>query len=137
LSIAGTTIGTVTDVNGKYKLKPYLITMHGQKPYLLVYRLFVKQEVAIAGKTEINVSLKPDNKRLNEVVVVGYGTQKKINLTGAVSTISSKSIENKPVLNTYQALQGESPNLIIQQSSLRPGQRCYVVNIRGVGTLGR
>ncbi|MCQ6957794.1 SusC/RagA family TonB-linked outer membrane protein [Mucilaginibacter aquariorum] len=133
VSITGTTIGTVTDVNGRYKLN--VPDAYAGKSLTFSFIGFVKQEIAIAGKSEINVSLKPDNTSLNEVVVVGYGTQKKINLTGAVSTISAKSIENKPVLNTFQALQGESPNLIIQQSTLDPGSD-VIVNIRGVGTLG-
>ncbi|RYU90524.1 TonB-dependent receptor [Mucilaginibacter terrigena] len=133
VSIAGTTIGTVTDVNGRYKLN--VPDSYANAKLTFSFIGFVKQDVAIAGKTEINVSLKADNTNLNEVVVVGYGTQKRINLTGAVGTISSKNIENKPVLNTYQALQGESPNLIIQQSTLDPGSD-VTVNIRGVGTLG-
>jgi TonB-linked SusC/RagA family outer membrane protein len=133
VSITGTTIGTVTDVNGRYKLN--VPDAYAGRSLTFSFIGFVKQEVAIAGKSEINVSLKADNTSLNEVVVVGYGTQKKINLTGAVSTISAKSIENKPVLNTFQALQGESPNLIIQQSTLDPGSD-VTVNIRGVGTLG-
>jgi TonB-linked SusC/RagA family outer membrane protein len=133
VSIAGTTIGTVTDVNGRYKLS--IPNAYADKKLTFSFIGFVKQDVAIAGKTEVNIILMQNNTALNEVVVVGYGTQKKINLTGAVGTISSKDIENKPVLNTYQALQGESPNLIIQQSTLDPGSD-VIVNIRGVGTLG-
>ncbi|WPU91677.1 TonB-dependent receptor [Mucilaginibacter sabulilitoris] len=133
VSISGTAVSTVTDVGGRYKLT--VPDAYAGRNLTFSFIGFVKQEVAIAGKSEINISLKPENTSLNEVIVVGYGTQKKINLTGAVGTISSKSIENKPVLNTYQALQGESPNLIIQQSTLDPGSD-VTVNIRGVGTLG-
>ncbi|MGY4535799.1 TonB-linked SusC/RagA family outer membrane protein [Mucilaginibacter sp. UYNi724] len=133
VGVSGTTIGTVTDVNGRYSLS--IPDTDAGKSLTFSFIGFAKQEVAIAGKTEINVSLKANNTSLNEVVVVGYGTQKRINVTGAVSTISSKNIENKPVLNTYQALQGESPNLIIQQTNLNPGSD-VTVNIRGVGTLG-
>lgn len=133
VGVSGTTIGTVTDVNGRYSLS--IPDTDAGKSLTFSFIGFTKQEVAIAGKTEINVSLKANNTSLNEVVVVGYGTQKRINVTGAVSTISSKNIENKPVLNTYQALQGESPNLIIQQTNLNPGSD-VTVNIRGVGTLG-
>ncbi|RYY27747.1 MAG: SusC/RagA family TonB-linked outer membrane protein, partial [Sphingobacteriaceae bacterium] len=99
---------------------------------------FVKQTIAINGQTVINVNLKIDaTKTLNEVevVAVGYGTQTRSTINGAVSSVGSKDIENKPVTNTFQALQGESPNLIIQQSSLDPGSN-VTVNIRGVGTLG-
>jgi TonB-linked SusC/RagA family outer membrane protein len=133
VSIAGTTIGTVTDVNGRYRLN--IPEAYASRSLTFKFIGFLTQDVAIKGKSEINVSLKTNNTGLNEVVVVGYGTQKRINVTGAVSTISSKNIENKPVLNTFQALQGESPNLIIQQSNLTPGSD-VTVNIRGVGTLG-
>lgn len=133
VSIAGTTIGTVTDVNGRYKLN--VPDAYAGRNLSFSFIGYSRQDIAIAGKTEINVSLKVNNSPLNEVVVVGYGTQKRINLTGAVSTISSKNIENKPVLNTYQALQGESPNLIIQQTNLNPGSD-VTVNIRGLNSLG-
>jgi TonB-linked SusC/RagA family outer membrane protein len=133
VSIAGTTTGTITDVDGRYKLN--IPEAYASRRLTFSFIGFVKQEVVIAGRTEINVALKEESTGLNEVVVVGYGTQKRINVTGAVGTISSKSIENKPVLNTYQALQGESPNLIIQQNNLNPGSD-VTVNIRGTGTLG-
>ncbi|MES2268419.1 MAG: TonB-dependent receptor [Bacteroidota bacterium] len=133
VSIAGTTIGTVTDVNGRYRLN--IPDAYAGRSLTFSFIGYMKQDVAIAGKTEINVSLKVNNSTLNEVVVVGYGTQKRVNVTGAVGTISSKNIESKPVLNTYQALQGESPNLIIQQTNLNPGSD-VLVNIRGVGTFG-
>ena len=133
VSIAGTKIGTVTDVNGNYKLN--VPDANAGSRLSFSYIGYVSQEVAIAGKTQINVSLLPDNQNLNEVVVVGYGTQSRVSLTGAVSQISSENIENKPVLNTLQALQGEAPNLVIQQSQLNPGSNVSI-NIRGVGTLG-
>jgi TonB-linked SusC/RagA family outer membrane protein len=133
VSIAGTTVGTVTDVNGNYKLT--VPDAYAGRNLTFSFIGYTSQEVAIAGKTQINVSLAPSSKNLSEVVVVGYGTQSKVTLTGAVSQVSSKSIENKPVLNTLQALQGEAPNLIIQQSSLNPGSN-VTINIRGVGTLG-
>ncbi|OJW16311.1 TonB-dependent receptor [Mucilaginibacter sp. 44-25] len=133
VSIAGTTIGTTTDVNGRYRLN--IPDAYAGRSLTYSFVGYTAQTNTIDGRNEINVSLKPNNTSLNEVVVVGYGTQKRINVTGAVGTISSKNIENKPVLNTFQALQGESPNLIIQQTNLNPGSD-VTVNIRGVGTLG-
>jgi TonB-linked SusC/RagA family outer membrane protein len=133
ISIAGTTVGTVTDVNGNYKLT--VPDAYAGRNLTFSFVGYTSQEVAIAGKTQINVGMLPANKSLTEVVVVGYGTQSKVSLTGAVNQVSAKSIENKPVLNTLQALQGEAPNLIIQQSSLNPGSN-VTINIRGVGTLG-
>ncbi|MCR8556263.1 TonB-dependent receptor [Mucilaginibacter sp. BJC16-A38] len=133
VTVTGTANGVVTDVKGNYTLN--VADADAGKTLTFSFLGYDKQEVAINGKAVINVSLKPGTSKLNEVVVVGYGTQKRLSVTGAVSTISSKDIENKPVLNTYQALQGESPGLIIQQSTLDPGSN-VLVNIRGVGTLG-
>ena len=96
---------------------------------------FITQRISVAGNTVVNVKLKERNTSLNEVVVVGYGTQTRANINGAISTVGAKDIGDKPVLNTFQALQGESPNLIIQQNTLDPGAN-VVVNIRGVGTTG-
>jgi TonB-linked SusC/RagA family outer membrane protein len=134
VQIKGSSVGAVTDANGLYTLSVPDNLATGSLMYS--YLGYVSQEVAIVGRSTINIQLKADaNNSLNEVVVVGYGVQKKVSVTGAINTIDAKSIENKPVLNVYQALQGESPNLIIQQSSLNPGSN-VTVNIRGVGTLG-
>lgn len=133
VNITGTKIGTVTDTNGNYKLT--VPDGSAGKSLTFTYVGYTTQEVPIAGKTDISVSLVPVSNDLSEVVVVGYGTQSRVSVTGAVSQISAKNIENKPVLNTLQALQGEAPNLIIQQSQLNPGSNVNI-NIRGVGTLG-
>jgi len=132
VNITGTKIGTVTDSNGNYRLSiPDGTT---GKSLTFSYIGYKSQDIPVGGKTEINVSLVPNSNDLTEVVVVGYGTQSRVSLTGAVSQVSSKNIENKPVLNTLQALQGEAPNLTIQQSQLNPGSNVSI-NIRGVGTL--
>lgn len=133
IGIVGTALGTVTDGNGNYKLT--VPEAYANKSLSFSYLGFAKQEVPIGGNTTINVKLKADAKALNEVVVVGYGTQTKVSLTGAVNQVSAKDIGDKPVLNTLQALQGESPNLIIQQTTMDPGSGVNL-NIRGLGTLG-
>lgn len=133
ISISGTSIGTVTDNNGAYRLS--IPDAYSGRSLNFSYIGYIRQVIAIAGKTEINVNLLPESRELSDVVIVGYGTQKRVSLTGAVSQISARNIENKPVLNTIQALQGEAPNLIIQQSQLNPGSNVSI-NIRGVGTLG-
>ncbi|RZM21908.1 MAG: SusC/RagA family TonB-linked outer membrane protein, partial [Pedobacter sp.] len=134
VQIKGTNIGAVTDGNGLYSLS--VPDELASKNLTFSYLGYVSQDISIAGKKTINVQLKAggDN-ALEDVVVIGYGTQKRVSITGSVSTIDAKNIENKPVLNAYQALQGEAPNLIIQQSNLNPGSD-VTVNIRGVGTLG-
>ena len=132
VTVVSTTIGTVTDLNGNYKL-----TLPDNASGSLAFSFigFIKQQVVIGSQTTINISLKPDvATALNEVVVVGYGTQKRATINGAVSVVGAKDIGDKPVLNPLQALQGESPNLIIQQSTLDPGSNVSI-NIRGVATL--
>ncbi len=86
-------------------------------------------------KQDYTIHLKQQNENLGEVVVVGYGTQRKVSITGAVDKIGTDAIEGKPVVNMSQALQGVSPNLIIQQTNFEPGQGLSI-NIRGLGTLG-
>ncbi len=80
--------------------------------------------------------LEEDLSSLDEVVVVGYGTQKKVNLTGAVSTISSAEIVNQPVGQTSMALKGISPGVTVTQRSGQPGSDGGSIRIRGIGTLG-
>lgn len=134
ISLVGTTLGTVTDSIGNFKLNVPDNSINRSLEFSFLG--YIKQRIVIGDKRIININLKPDNsKTLTDVVVVGYGTQTKISLTGAVNQVTSKDIENKPVLNTLQALQGESPNLIIQQTQLDPGSGVNI-NIRGLGTLG-
>ena len=133
VSLVGTTTGTVTDINGNYKLSVPDNATTGSLAFSFVG--FIKQTVEIANQRIINISLKADAAvALNEVVVVGYGTQKRATINGAISVVGAKDIGDKPVLNPLQALQGESPNLIIQQSTLDPGSNVSI-NIRGVATL--
>jgi TonB-linked SusC/RagA family outer membrane protein len=127
----GSGTGTVTDVNGTYSLDV------PSNDGILVFSFigFTTREVPISGLTTVNVQLMPERTSLNEVVVVGYGTQKRVNVIGAVDQITSAAIEGKPAVNLTQALQGTSPNLIIQQTSNEPGAG-QTINIRGVSTFG-
>lgn len=127
-------VGTTTDASGNYSIN--IPGDAASKKLVFSFTGFITQEVMVGTNRTINISLKNDNNNsLQDVVVVGYGTQKKVSLTGAVNQIESKDIENKPVTNVLQALQGESPNLIIQQPSLDPGSGVNL-NIRGIGTTG-
>jgi TonB-linked SusC/RagA family outer membrane protein len=121
----------ITDVNGRYTI---LVTNDNA---VLVFSFvgYGTREVPVSTGAIINVKLQGNNTALNEVVVVGYGTQNRSTINGAINTVGAKDIGDKPVLNTFQALQGESPNLIIQQSTLDPGSN-VTVNIRGIGTTG-
>ncbi|WP_221412293.1 SusC/RagA family TonB-linked outer membrane protein [Dysgonomonas sp. 511] len=125
----GTTNGTITDIDGSFTLNV------SPKAILVIsYVGSESQEVPVSEKKNLQITLIEKNRELDEVVVVGYGTQKKVNLTGAVSSVDMKELESKPVLNVVEALQGTTPGLTIQQSNSQPGSRPSI-NIRGVNTL--
>ncbi|MDR0558710.1 MAG: TonB-dependent receptor [Prevotellaceae bacterium] len=124
--IKGTNVGMSTDVNGDYA-----INSTGEDNVLIFSLIgYVTQEIAVGSRTTINVSLEEETTELEEVVVVGYGTQKKAHLSGAVSTISSKQMENRPVTNANIALQGLAPNVNIRMTNGNPTQTPEI-NVRG------
>ncbi|MGY4538209.1 TonB-linked SusC/RagA family outer membrane protein [Mucilaginibacter sp. UYNi724] len=132
VKLKGTTLGTVTDVNGNFVLD----LPNADGTLVLSFIGFTSKEVPLNGQTSVgNIQLVASQSSLNEVVVVGYGTQKRVNVIGAVDQIGTKDIEGKPAVNLTQALQGTSPNLIIQQTSSEPGAQ-QLINIRGVSTFG-
>ncbi|MBT1698510.1 TonB-dependent receptor [Fulvivirgaceae bacterium PWU4] len=128
--VDGTSIGTTTDASGQYTLSV------GSPNAVLVFSFigYTTQRVAVDNKTVVNVTLLPDIQTLNEVVVVGYGTQKKVNLTAAVSTVSSEEIVSRQAPNTVSLLQGRTPGLQIVQNSGLPGAEDNQIRIRGQGT---
>ena len=107
--IKGTTVGAISDANGKYTIEV------PSDAEVLSYSFvgMISQEILIGDQTVIDLAMASDFLGLEEVVVVGYGTQKKVNLTGAVSVANSEVLENRPVANVQQALQGVVPNLFI------------------------
>lgn len=133
--VKGTTVGVVTTADGTYQLKA------PDNAKVLVFKFIgmQEQEVEINQRTVIDIVMSSSVKSLDEAVVVGYGTQKKANLTGAVSTVASKALESRPVSNTAQALQGIAPGLNISQSGALGGsmENRPSINIRGVGTIGQ
>ena len=129
--VKGTSNGTITDINGSFSLP-------GVKKGDIIQISFIgyqKVEVVWNNKP-LNVTLKEDAQALEEVVVVGYGTQKKVNVTGAVSMVGSEVIESRPVANVTQALQGAIPGLNLTTSvnggDLNSGMS---INIRGTGSI--
>ncbi|MGV3502602.1 MAG: TonB-dependent receptor [Adhaeribacter sp.] len=132
IQLKGTTTGTITNEQGAYSL-----AVPEEKAILVFsYIGFVSQEVPVNGQGQVNVVLKEDLAKLEEVVVVGYGTQKKINLTGAVDVVSGEQLANRPAPNVALLLQGTAPNMNISLNSFggEPGatQR---MQLRGVGSL--
>ncbi|WP_149206784.1 SusC/RagA family TonB-linked outer membrane protein [Flavobacterium johnsoniae] len=126
----GTKNGTSTDFEGSFK-----INVTSNKAVLIIsYLGFQTQEVSVAGKTKVNVSLAEQSNSLNEVVVVGYGSVKKTDLTGSVSTISAATITERNTTSALEAIQGSTPGVQISSSSGRSGDGFKVV-IRGNNSL--
>jgi TonB-linked SusC/RagA family outer membrane protein len=130
--IEGTTRGAVTDHNGHYSIR----LPDGNQLLNFSYVGYMLQRIEVNNRTEINILLTPDIQHLQEVVTIGYGIQKKVNLSGAVDVITSAEINNRPVNNTVQALQGLAPNLNISvgHDGGELGGRMNL-NIRGIGSI--
>jgi len=126
----GTTNGTVTDVDGKYSLN---VAEDGVLVFSFVG--YLTQEITVNGRSQIDIILSPDIATLQEVVVVGYGTQKKANLTGSVSSVGEKEIANRPITSAATALQGTVSGVYVNQNSGQAGRDNVQINIRGIGTL--
>ncbi len=131
--VGDATRGTVTDIDGNYTLTNVPANASLQFSYV-----GLKTEiVAVNGRSTINLVMKSDTELLDEVVVVGFGTQKKVNVTGAVSSIDSKALESRPVQNVSQALQGVIPGLNFSQTNSGGTLNSQMsINVRGAGTIG-
>jgi len=131
IRIEGTIVGAITGADGKYSIET------NKSDAVLVFSFvgYVPQKINIQGNNEINVSLYPDLLGLGEVVVVGYGTQKKVNLTGAVSSISIDEMESRPIVQTSSALQGLAPGVVVTQNLGSPGNDASTIRIRGLGSI--
>lgn len=124
----GTSNGTVSDIDGNFT-----ISTNKSNTLVISYLGYTSQEVNATSGKPLQILLKENTELLDEVIVVGYGTQKKVNLTGSVSSVSAKELANKPVTSTAQALAGLAPGLSVLQNSGRPGAGASV-KIRGTGT---
>lgn len=124
----GTGNGTVTDVNGTFSLEVAI-----NATLQISYIGYNEQEVKVTGKDQISVTLREDMQALDEVVVVGYGTQRKGNMTGAISNIKSGELTVSPIASTSNALAGRLPGLVAVQSSGQPGADAAALKIRGFG----
>lgn len=129
--IKGKTTGTVSDQSGNFS-----ISVDDNSVLVVSYIGSASKEVRAKGLTSINVQLEAEDKTLNDVVVVGYGTQKKVNVIGSVVTVSSKDITAAPVSSISNAISGRMPGAIIQQSNGEPGKDAATIVIRGTATLG-
>lgn len=128
--IKGTTTGTITDTNGNFSLSNIPESATIQFSFIGMRT----QEVAVNGKTTVTVQLEEESIGIEEVVAVGYGVQKKVNLTGSISSVSTKELESRPITQASQALAGLASGVSVSQGSGRPGADGATIRIRGIGT---
>jgi TonB-linked SusC/RagA family outer membrane protein len=124
-------IGTVTDIDGKFSIK----AKEGDV-LVITYVGFQPKEITVGRSATVSVILEESSIEMGEVVVVGYGTQKKVNLTGAISTIGSETLEKRPVISASSALQGIAPGVTVTTQSGAPGADGGQIKIRGISSFG-
>lgn len=132
VSVKGSGIASVTNDLGYYEINV------PDKNAILIFSSvgYAALEIPVNDQTSINISMEETTRSLDQVVVVGYGTQKKANLTGAVDAVNGKTLESRPVTSVSSALQGLVPGLTIRSTNPRPGLTGGTIRIRGIGTLG-
>src|SRR5690606_25404907 len=132
--VKNTMRGTTTDVDGSFMLE----INSGNEVLLFSFIGYLPEEIAVGNRQELSVSLQPDleSQAINEVVVVGFGTQKKISVTGAISNVSVQDMERTSTPSLSNAIAGRLPGIITRQSSGEPGADAANVFIRGLGTFG-
>lgn len=126
--LKGTSTGTISDMNGEF-------TIQAPRNGILqiTYIGYEDKEVRIDGKTSLKITIEEDTKTLDEIVVVGYGTQKRGNLTGSIASIKGDEIKKTPHTSLAQSLQGKVSGLQIRQQAGEPGEFSNMINIRGFG----
>lgn len=130
VAVKGTTTGSMTDVNGKFTIKAKATDI-----IVFTYLGFQSQEIPVGENTAINLVMREATLQLDDVVVVGYGTQKKISVTGAVTNAEVKQLQSVPAASLSNALGGQIPGIITRQSSGEPGFDGAALYIRGMATL--
>lgn len=125
----GTTNGIITDLDGKFSLE-----VEEDAVLQISYIGYANQEIPVADKTIFNISMSEDTQLLEEVIVVGYGVQKKANLTGSVANVNSELLEDRPITSASSALQGLLPGVTVYQNEGQPGNDGGTIRVRGVGT---
>ena len=127
--VKGTTNGTVTDVEGRFSLE-----IPENAVLLVSYIGYVEREMQVGDESALSITLQEDTQALEEVVVVGYGTQKKINLTGAVAVVKGEEMTKRPVTNATSMLQAQIPGLRVVNGSGQSGNNKVNLRVRGQGT---
>ncbi|WP_225444112.1 SusC/RagA family TonB-linked outer membrane protein [Echinicola arenosa] len=130
VSIKGTSRGTATDIDGKFTID----VPDNDAVLVISFVGYKDQEIVVGNRTTLSVTLEEDLQGLDEVVVVGYGTQKKVNVTGAVADVDGEVLAKRPVTNAASMLQGRMPGVRVVQNSGQPGDEGLGIQIRGQGT---
>ena len=128
--VKGTTIGTTADGDGKFSLT----LPSGGNVLVVSFIGYASQEIAVEGQSTLNIVLQPDPATLSEVVVVGYGTQKRSDLTGAISSVKAEDLNQLPMQRVDQALQGRAPGVMVLNPSGQPGGKT-TIRIRGMNSI--
>ncbi len=130
--VKGTTTGTVSAAQGDYSLN----LARGNETLVFSYIGFISQEVAVSNRTSLDITLASDDKMLSEVIVVGYGEQKKETVTGAVATVKGSDLIKSPAMNLSNSIAGRMPGVIATNAGGQPGSDGSTIRIRGSNTLG-
>lgn len=127
--VKGTTNGTITDAGGKFSLEisPGAVLQ-------VSYIGYLTKEIKITNQSILDIQLREDTQALDEVVVVGYGTQKKVNVIGSIAMVNSEKLENRATSSVVSALAGQMPGVTITQPGGRPGENTGTIRVRGVGS---
>lgn len=126
----GTTNGTITDLNGSFSLD-----IPAKSTLIISYIGYTPREVEVGNQLTFNVKLAEDTEMLDEVVVVGYGTQKKSDVTTAVASVSSDNLKNRAAVNFGEAMAGQVPGVMVQQTNGAPGGEGLTIKVRGTGSI--
>ena len=132
VSVKGTTIGTITDLDGNYTLQ----APNAKSTLTFSFIGFQSTDVAVNNQSTINITLKEDSQNLDEVVVVGYGVQKKVTVTGSVASVSGEMLKASPTTNLTNGMLGRMPGVIGFSRADEPGGGGTTIRIRGTNTLG-
>ena len=135
--VVGTTVGTSTDADGYYEISGLSPGEYSVQSSFIGYTSHTAEEVSVVADevTPLDFSLEASTTGLDEVVVVGYGTQEEVNLTGSIATTDAEFLENRPITNASQALQGIQ-GAYVNQTGGQPGADDATIRIRGLGTFG-
>ena len=132
--VKGTSRGTTTDTDGNYRVNVSDANVGNTLTLVFSFIGYATQEIPVGNRNEVNVTMTSDNKTLNEIVVVGYGTQNRRELTGSVASLQTQTIKDQPVPNVVEGLTGRIPGVLVQQNTGAPGNSPSI-KVRGLGSI--